>query len=56
MTTYLDLLPVEICSRIYSIYLADMVNSAEFKYAHRQLLHRRLQKNLSQKQLRQLGF
>jgi len=56
MTTYLDILPVEICAHIYRIYLVNIVNSIEFKSIHRRLLRTRLQKNLSQKQLHQLGF
>ena len=56
MTTYLDILPLDICVHIYNIYLIGLVNSDEFKQCRRDLLRRQLQKSLSQKQLRQLGF
>jgi hypothetical protein len=56
MTTYLDILPVEIQTRIYNIYLVGLIHSDEFKHIRVEFLYRRLRKTLSQKQLCQLGL
>jgi len=56
MTTYIDILPEEICASIYHTYLLQLVNSNEFETQRRAFLIRYLQKQLSQKQLRQLGL
>lgn len=56
MTTYIDLLPEELSATIYLIYMNNLINSSEFKKQYRHIKLRRLQKTLSQKQLRQLGI
>jgi hypothetical protein len=56
MPTYIDKLPEELSAKIYHIYMNNLVDSSEFKSRRRSLIIRRLQKQLSQKQLRQLGI
>ena len=56
MTTYLDLLPSELTATIYHIYLNNLVRSPEFINTRRSIIIKRLQKRLSQKQLRQIGL
>jgi len=56
MNTWIDILPDELSNKIFMILLNKIVKDNEFKNRRRELIIKRLQKTLSQKQLRQLGL
>ena len=56
MVTWIDLLPEELSNKIFMNLLIQIVKDNEFKKKRKKLITLRLQKTLSQKQLRQLGL